>query len=113
QLIEIGGEGLDAELILPVQQVAPRVDPLDDAFVSAVPPLHAITDHGFAFLAPGVAADAAAVPGLDQVVPSVGAHHEPRRFVERGARRLVRARLHAPGVASKASTLAAQMKSLI
>jgi hypothetical protein len=75
---------------------------LDHATVAGRQPAHAVADHGVALLAARVALQTLALGCLDDEVPAVAGDHEAE------VERLVVAQS-----ANKASTLAAQMKSLI
>jgi len=75
-LVNIGGEGLGAHLVLPVQQVAARFDALDAAFVLRGLPQHAVARHGLAFLAARVADDALAVRRFHNAVAAVAGDDE-------------------------------------
>ena len=78
---------------------------LDDAFVAGEHPAHAVADDEVALLAARVAQHARAVGCLDDHVAAVGGHHQAGVDGAVGA--------VVGGQASSASTLAAQMKSLI
>ena len=87
-LVEVGGERLGADLVLPVEQVAPRRDLLDRAFVLAGLPAHPVADHRLALLAARVADEPLAVGRLDHAVPAVAGDHQavaqrPRRACAR------------------------------
>jgi len=80
QAIQVGSERLGAHLVLPVQQVAPRLDALDHAlgglFVGGLP-AHLVADDAVAFLAAGLAQHRVVVAGLHQVVATVTSDHQP------------------------------------
>ena len=74
--VEVGGEGLGADFVLAVQQVAPFLQLLDRALVGAGLPPDEVADHGLALLAARMADQARAVIGLDQAVAAVGGDDE-------------------------------------
>ncbi|MDT4867774.1 hypothetical protein FQZ97_1027040 [compost metagenome] len=76
-LVEVGGEGLGAHLVLPVKQVAPGVHAFDAAFVARGLPLHMVAHDHLALLSARVADAALSVRAFHQAVPSVGRHHQP------------------------------------
>src|SRR5262249_4321257 len=100
-LVEVGGEGLGAPLVLAEQEVAPRLDVLDHALVAGSLPAHAVADHRLALLAARVADEPPALGRLYDEVAAVTGHHQPDVELVEFAQ------------TSKASALAAQMKSLI
>ena len=104
RLVEVGGERLGAPLVLAEQQVAARLDVLDHAFVAGRLPAHAVADDAVALLAARVAQDALALGRFDHEVAAVGT--PPTRPLFNGT-------CDQPVAPGNASTLAAQMKSLI
>jgi hypothetical protein len=75
-LVQIGGEGLGANLVLAVKQVAPLVDFFNRSLVLAGQPLHAVAHHGLRFFAARVANDALATCRLYQEMAAVAGHHQ-------------------------------------
>src|SRR5207245_579455 len=103
-----GGKGLGAHLVLPVKQVAARLNFFNRAFILRGQPLDAVANHGLAFLATRVADETFAGWRFNEHMAAKPGHHQTRL----GARDL-----HGPSPsrfaqASKASTFDAQKKSL-
>ena len=100
-LVQIGGKGLGAPVVLTEQQVAPFLDCFDHAFVAGALPAHQVADHQVGLAPAQVALHTSAFGGLDEGMPAVRGH-DPRHCQPLET---------AQG--NRASTLAAQMKSLI
>mmetsp|Transcript_27733 Transcript_27733/g.50060 ORF Transcript_27733/g.50060 Transcript_27733/m.50060 type:complete len:297 (-) Transcript_27733:951-1841(-) len=104
ELIQVGRKAFGLPLVLAEQQVAARLDRLDDALIGAgLGKAHLIADDGVALLAAWVADKAPAVGVLDDVVAAVASHDQSQ------VQRLEFA--HAADASGSALTWAAQIAS--
>src|SRR5450830_193288 len=110
-LVEVGGKGFGADLVLPVEEILAGQHLLDGAFLALTrrgrQPAHTVTHHGLALLAAGVADAPHAIGALDDAVAPVAGHHQA---LLQGAA-LTHEGLPARSVSSRASTWVAASKS--
>ena len=79
-MVNIGRKGFGANLVLAVEQIAPRLYFFDTALLPLAwgggQPQHAVTDQGLIFFAPGVADAAVAIGALHHAVAAMAAHDQ-------------------------------------